>query len=151
MTYFSGKNLELIEALVYDPTLKPDYDIMRDSLVWPDERPWGLDPDAYDKLIDLWIARSFIHKGIPFSDWSFIPEMTSSLHCNYRLQSNPFFRLIERGKFSYWNRPNFSFFSAVMSHFHLLVMVNISGLNSVIFEGIKFLFNFSVKSRIFSF
>ncbi|MBP0028326.1 hypothetical protein [Roseofilum sp. Guam] len=47
---------------------------MRDSLVWPDERPWGLDPDAYDKLIDLWIARSFIHKGIPFSDWSFNPE-----------------------------------------------------------------------------
>ncbi|MBP0011480.1 MULTISPECIES: hypothetical protein [unclassified Roseofilum] len=74
MTYFSGENLELIEALVYDPTLKPDYDIMRDSLVWPDERPQGLDPDAYEKLIDLWIARSFIHKGISFSDHRLDPE-----------------------------------------------------------------------------
>ncbi|MBP0023596.1 MAG: hypothetical protein J7540_06300 [Roseofilum sp. SID2] len=74
MSYFSGRNLELIEALVYNPTLEPSYDIMRDSLVWDDERPAGLDREGYKKLIDLWSARSFIHKGIPFSNHSLDPE-----------------------------------------------------------------------------
>jgi hypothetical protein len=74
MTYFCGKDLEIIESLVYQPELRPEYDLMRDALIWSDERPEGLSREGYEKLIDLWAARSFIHKGKDFSDWPLDPE-----------------------------------------------------------------------------
>jgi hypothetical protein len=74
VTYFCGKDLEIIESLVYQPELKPAYDLMRDALIWADERPEGLSREGYEKLIDLWAARSFIHKGTKFSDWTLDPE-----------------------------------------------------------------------------
>ncbi len=47
---------------------------MKDALVWEDERPDGLSLHGYEKLCDLWIARSFIHRKIPFSNWKLDPE-----------------------------------------------------------------------------
>lgn len=73
MTYFSRQDLELIEALTYDPVSEPSYDLIKDALIWEDERPNGLTQDGYEKLCDLWIARSFIHKRIPFSSWKLDP------------------------------------------------------------------------------
>jgi hypothetical protein len=74
MNYFSGKDLELIEALDYQPELEPSYEVIKDALIWEDERPSGLSTDGYEKLCDLWIARSFIHREIPFSNWSLDPK-----------------------------------------------------------------------------
>ena len=74
MSYFWGNDLKLIEALVYNPNLEPSFDVMRDALVWNDERADGLTPEGYEKLCDLWIARSYIHRGIPFSESELDPE-----------------------------------------------------------------------------
>jgi hypothetical protein len=73
MVYFSGRDLRLIESLTYEPTSEPSYDLIKDALIWDDERPHGLTPDGYEKLCDLWIARSFLHKRIPFSSWKLDP------------------------------------------------------------------------------
>jgi len=74
MSYFLGNDLKLIEALVYNPSLEPSFDVMRDALVWDDERPDGLSREGYEKLCDLWIVRSLIHRGISFTDWPLDPE-----------------------------------------------------------------------------
>ncbi len=71
---FTGNDLKLIESLQYDSGLKPCFDIMRDCLIWTDERPDGLTPAGYESLIDLWIARSFIHQGKDFSSHSLDPQ-----------------------------------------------------------------------------
>lgn len=64
---FKDNDLRLIEALVYDASLKPTYSSMRNHLKWADEMPEGLTPDGYEALCDLWIARSFVHRGLEFS------------------------------------------------------------------------------------
>lgn len=69
MNYLFGRDLELIEALVYQPELKPSYDVMRDALVWRDEWTNDLSSEGFEKMCKLWIARSFIHRGIPFSSY----------------------------------------------------------------------------------
>jgi len=71
---FTGKDLKLIESLVFDPNLTPSFDIMRSCLVWQDERPAGLSPTGSESLIDLWCARSFLHQGRDFSDHRLDPE-----------------------------------------------------------------------------
>jgi hypothetical protein len=74
MSYFHGKDLEIIESLIYQPELEPAFDVMRGALVWIDERPDGLSSKGYEKLIDLWIVRSCIHRGISLSDGTLDPE-----------------------------------------------------------------------------
>ena len=74
MSYFSGKDLVLIESLVYQPDLTPTYDVMRDALTWSDEYPEGLSYEGQEKLVDLWAARSFLHKDMKFSDWKLDPK-----------------------------------------------------------------------------
>lgn len=71
---FKEKDLQLIESLSYDSSLKPCFDVMRNCLVWADERPEGLSPAGYESLIDLWIARSFLHEGKDFSSHSLDPQ-----------------------------------------------------------------------------
>ncbi len=71
---FKGKDLELIESLVLDATLEPKFCSFRDYLHWDDELPKGITPDGYDALCDLWIARSFIHRGLDFSAHPIDPE-----------------------------------------------------------------------------
>jgi hypothetical protein len=71
---FTGEDLGLIESLVFDPSLKPSYDEMRNCLVWADERVEGLTPAAYEHLCDLWIARSFLHRGLDFSTHKLDPD-----------------------------------------------------------------------------
>src|SRR5438874_7732579 len=71
---FTGNDLRLIESLVFDPSLKPAFDPMKDCLVWADERAEGLTPDGYESLCDLWIARSFLHRGVDFSTHALDPN-----------------------------------------------------------------------------
>jgi len=75
MNYFFGRDLELIEALVYQPELKPSYDVMRDALVWRDEWTNDLSSEGFEKVCKLWTARSFIHRGIPFSSYKLNPDL----------------------------------------------------------------------------
>jgi len=74
MGYFSQRDRALVEALQYDPTLKPEYEILKGCLVWNDERPDNLTPAGYEKLCDLWIARGYIHREEPFSNNQLDPE-----------------------------------------------------------------------------
>lgn len=71
---FTGNDLHLIESLEFNPDLEPSYDLIKSCLVWADERPNGLTPAAYETLCDLWVARSFLHQGLPFSNHSLDPE-----------------------------------------------------------------------------
>ena len=74
MSYFAQYDLCLIESLVYQPELKPGFECLKECLIWEDERPNGLSPEGYEKLCDLWIARSFLHKKVPFSSWELDPN-----------------------------------------------------------------------------
>ena len=71
---FAGRDLELIEALVYDPDLAPSFDMMRDSLYWRDEYPNGITPSGMSNLIDLVVARSFLYHGHDFSEIELSPD-----------------------------------------------------------------------------
>ena len=76
--YFEGNDLILIESLVYDPTLTPYYDFWRDCLIWEDERcDIGMTSSGYEKLCDLFVARTCIHLNEPFSSHSINPDHLS--------------------------------------------------------------------------
>lgn len=64
---FTGRDLELLEALVYDPALEPGYEILKDCLVWDDEVPDGLTPAGHETLGDLLVARSRVQRGRPLA------------------------------------------------------------------------------------
>jgi hypothetical protein len=67
--WFSDHDLLLIEGLIYVDGLIPSYESMKDCLIWSDECPENITPQGYELLCDLWIARSFIHKGQDFSSY----------------------------------------------------------------------------------
>jgi hypothetical protein len=67
MEFFSLEDAKLLNSLVYQPDFKPSYDMVQNLLTWKDERPTGISDDGMDKLINLWIARSYIHDDRPFS------------------------------------------------------------------------------------
>ena len=71
---FTGNDLKLIESLEYNPTLTPGYDTLKGCLIWADERADGLTREGYENLCDLWIARSFIHRGKDFSSHPIDPN-----------------------------------------------------------------------------
>jgi len=60
---FDGEDLARIEALRLDPEAKPGYCLIKSCLAWDDERPDGVTKEAWYTLCDLWIARSFLHRG----------------------------------------------------------------------------------------
>jgi hypothetical protein len=72
--YFSDGDKEKVEALVYDSSLKPSFEVIKSCLIWKDECPPDLTPEGYERLCDLWIARSFIHQNRAFSDWEIDPS-----------------------------------------------------------------------------
>lgn len=92
MPYFTEQEVKAIEMLKFDPSLTPIFDPLRDCLIWKDEDPYLADESplvlggpsyekmlatlateklsfSHEKIIDLWIARSFIHQGLPKSKW----------------------------------------------------------------------------------
>lgn len=70
---FAERDLQLIAGLEYDPALEPAFDEVKACLVWDDERPSGLTSIGYERLCDLWILRSYIHRGIPREKWGIDP------------------------------------------------------------------------------
>jgi hypothetical protein len=76
---FTGKDLQLMEALVYDPSLGPGYEALKGCLIWEDERPSGLSPDAYSNLCSLWGARALFHRGLTLADHPLNPEYSRDI------------------------------------------------------------------------
>jgi hypothetical protein len=70
MGYFSDRDRALVEALTFDPQAKPSFELLKGCLVWADERANNLTSEGYDRLCDLWIARSLIHRGEPLDSLS---------------------------------------------------------------------------------
>jgi len=72
---FTGRDLELIESLVYDPELEPSYDILRGCLAWMDEgQRLPLTTEGHDNLTFLIAARSYIQEGRDFSEYIIAPD-----------------------------------------------------------------------------
>lgn len=75
MSCFSANDLEQIEQLVFEPNLKPNFDAIKFCLMWQDEKPARISIEGYEKLCDLWIARSFIyHRKLPRERWGLDPD-----------------------------------------------------------------------------
>jgi hypothetical protein len=69
----SPRDRALIESLVFDPSLKPRYEMVKSCLVWADEIPTGISPEGYEYVSDLLALRGFIHRGVPTEDWGIGP------------------------------------------------------------------------------
>jgi hypothetical protein len=61
--YLTPAEREIVEALVFQPLLKPTFELIKSCLVWDDERPRGLSKRGNDFIRKLWVARSFLHQG----------------------------------------------------------------------------------------
>jgi len=71
---FKGKDLKLIESLVYDSSSEPNYESFKGCLVWPDESPNDITMDGFEKLSILWAVRSLFHQGLTIADHPLDPE-----------------------------------------------------------------------------
>jgi len=82
---FSGKDLKLIEGLVYNPDLEPGYELLRGCLIWDDERPdWcssegALSREGEANLTSLWAMRNSLHLGCDLSACSIDPDYTRDI------------------------------------------------------------------------
>ncbi len=63
---FSDQDRELIESLVFDTSLAPEFNAVSTSLYWEDELPEDITNAGMKVVRLLWIARSFVHRGLPF-------------------------------------------------------------------------------------
>lgn len=63
----SPDDLLLIRSLTYNPELEPNYEILKNCLVWQDEWPDGLTSAGHEFLCDLWIVRSYLHRQLDLS------------------------------------------------------------------------------------
>jgi len=71
---FSQQDREIIEALVFDSSLLPEYNPVSTCLFWDDELPLDATRGARQVIRELWIARSLLHKGLTFGAHPFNPE-----------------------------------------------------------------------------
>jgi hypothetical protein len=60
VAYFDERDRQLIEGLTYRPDLAPGFEALKGCLVWADEYPQNVSSAGYDRLSDLWIARTII-------------------------------------------------------------------------------------------
>lgn len=75
-----------IEDLKHDSSLEPSFDVIKNCLVWDDERPTGVTSAGYELICDLLIVRSFLHQGIPREKWGLAPEYFSAVWDDARTQ-----------------------------------------------------------------
>lgn len=62
-----------IEALKFDSSLSPSFDIIKFCFFWRDESPATLSSEGRRFLARLWVYRSFMHRGIPEDQWPIDP------------------------------------------------------------------------------
>jgi hypothetical protein len=71
MSFFSSDDARILNTLIYQPSLKPGYEMVKNMLTWKDEWPVAISADGMEKLFDLWIARSYVYDDRPFSSHVF--------------------------------------------------------------------------------
>ena len=76
---FSQQDRELIDALVFDASLKPEFNAISSCLYWDDEMPLDMTHAARRVVRNLWIVRSLLHRGLTCDDHDFNPEACRSL------------------------------------------------------------------------
>jgi hypothetical protein len=76
---FSEEDRKLIEALVFDASLSPEYNALSTCLYWDDELSLEISWSARKMLGKLWIIRSLFHRGLTCDDHDFNPEACRSL------------------------------------------------------------------------
>ncbi|MCW5824007.1 MAG: hypothetical protein KIT34_14480 [Cyanobacteria bacterium TGS_CYA1] len=73
---FLDRDKRLIDALVFDQSLKPKFNDLADYFFWLDELPENFTPEGFDILASLWLGRSLLHQGKKLEDHPINPE-----HC----------------------------------------------------------------------
>jgi hypothetical protein len=53
MSFFSSDDARILNALIYQPSLKPGYEMVKNMLTWKDEWPVAISDDGMEKLFDL--------------------------------------------------------------------------------------------------
>src|SRR5262245_9078634 len=67
MAFLSERDRATVEALVYDPAAEPSFELLKGCLIWRDEIPINISSEGYDRVCDLWAARSCLHRGVPMA------------------------------------------------------------------------------------
>lgn len=81
-------DLEVLNELKLDLSLKPNFEFLKSCLIWDDEATSNLSNDGREFLYDLFITRGFIHKELPESEWGLDPEYFKSVW-NFGLKNIP--------------------------------------------------------------
>jgi hypothetical protein len=71
---FSQQDRELIEALVFNPSLEPEYNALSTCLYWDDELSLAMTREGRKVVRKLWIIRSLFHRGLTCDDHDFSPD-----------------------------------------------------------------------------
>ena len=71
---FSEQDKELIESLVFDTSLMPEFNAVSTCLYWDDELPGNISREGLKMVRILWMARGYVHQGLPFDDYKPGPE-----------------------------------------------------------------------------
>jgi hypothetical protein len=67
-------DIELLNTLIFDPLLEPNFEVLKSCLIWPDEAPKPhLSFSGREFLYDLWIVRGFIHRSVSVKEWGLDP------------------------------------------------------------------------------
>lgn len=70
-----AEDVHALQSLAYDHAARPNFELLKYCLVWPDERPSvRLSSEASEFLSDLWIVRGFIHRALPRWQWGLDPQ-----------------------------------------------------------------------------
>lgn len=70
---FSDTDRDAIDRLPLDPAAEPSFEVLKECLIWPDERPSSISHDGYRTLSDVWIVRGFLHRQVPYEEWGLDP------------------------------------------------------------------------------
>ncbi len=71
---FSEQDKELIESLVFDSSLMPEFNAISACLYWDDELPEDVTVEGMKVVRQLWMARGYLHRGLTFDDHDLNPE-----------------------------------------------------------------------------
>jgi hypothetical protein len=63
---FSDHDRELIESLLFNASMKPEFNAVSACLCWDDEWPREITNKGHRKLRELWMARSYLHNDNSF-------------------------------------------------------------------------------------
>jgi len=76
---FSDQDKALMDSLVFDPALKPEYNPVSNCLSWDDEVPQDISYSGLNVVRRLWMARGYLHKGQTIEDHFLNPHILRHL------------------------------------------------------------------------